>query len=79
MRLTELKIGDCGTITEISPHSSIYKRLIDIGFTRGSTVKCVLKSPLGDPTAYLIKGTVIALRRENAAEIKVGELSYGTY
>ncbi len=79
MRLDKLKVGDCGIITEVNPNSSIYKRLIDIGFTNGSKVKCVLKSPLGDPMAYLIKGTVIALRHENASEIKVGEVSNGAY
>ena len=79
MRLTELKVGDCGVITEVSPLSQIYKRLTDIGFTNGSTVKCVLNSPLGEPKAYLIKGTVIALRQENTDEIKVGATSDGTY
>ena len=42
---------------------------MDLGFTEGSIVKTVRKSPLGDPTAYLIRGSIIALRQEEAAQI----------
>lgn len=77
MKLTELKLGHKGRIVSINPTSSIYTRLNDIGFTKGSTVECVLKSPLGDPIAYLVKGSVIALRRNNSDEIEIGEAVYG--
>lgn len=33
-----------------------------------------MKSPLGDPAAYLIKGAVIALRREDAGTVLVREV-----
>ena len=38
---------------------------------KGSVVKCIQKSPLGDPTAYGICGAVIALRSEEASLIFV--------
>lgn len=50
---------------------NIAKRLRDLGVCEGESIKCVMKSPLGDPSAYLIKGSVIALRREDAAGISV--------
>jgi len=40
-------------------------------FLEGARVECIMKSPLGDPVAYLVKGAVIALRREDAASITV--------
>ena len=45
------------------------RRLQDIGFIPGTAVTCLQRSPLGDPTAYRIRGTVIALRREDAKNI----------
>ncbi len=69
MLLTDLKVGQKGRIKGISPDFSLYKRLVDIGFSRDSEIECLFKSPLGDPTAYLIKGTVIALRQEDANNI----------
>ena len=42
---------------------------MDLGFSAGEHVECVLKSPPGDPRAYLVRGTVTALRGKDAAEI----------
>ncbi|KQM08419.1 MAG: hypothetical protein AL399_07410 [Candidatus [Bacteroides] periocalifornicus] len=47
------------------------RRLLDLGFVRGSKVRIDLVSPLGNPTAYLIRGTSIALRRDQAFQIQV--------
>jgi Fe2+ transport system protein FeoA len=44
--------------------------LLDLGFVPGTEVSVELKSPNGDPTAYRVRGAVIALRREQAALIR---------
>ena len=44
---------------------------MNIGLVPGSAVKCLQKSPLGDPVAYDICGAVIALRQEDASKIYV--------
>ena len=44
---------------------------MDLGFTEGAKVTVIRKSPIGDPTAYRIRGAVIALRKEEAALIEV--------
>lgn len=67
-RLSELKIGDEAVITQMPENN---RRLLDIGLIKGTTVKCVLKSPLGNPAAYKIRGAVIAIRDEDAKNIKV--------
>ena len=43
--------------------------LQDIGLVHGTVVKCLGASPLGDPSAYLIRGAVIALRSQDAAGV----------
>lgn len=73
-RLSELKIGDEAVITQMPENS---RRLLDIGLIKGTTVKCVLKSPLGNPAAYKIRGAVIAIRNEDAKDIEVEVKSHG--
>jgi Fe2+ transport system protein FeoA len=45
--------------------------LLDLGFVPGSAVEVNLVSPAGDPTAYLVRGALIALRREQARFIRI--------
>lgn len=42
-----------------------------MGIIEGTKIKPVLRSPLGDPTAYEVRGTVIALRKEEAGKIYI--------
>ena len=37
----------------------------------GTTIKPVFRSPLGEPTAYEVRGTLISLREEEAEKIFV--------
>jgi DtxR family Mn-dependent transcriptional regulator len=47
------------------------RRLMDLGFTGGANVKPVLRTFAGDPRAYEVRGTVVALRRDQAAHVLV--------
>jgi Fe2+ transport system protein FeoA len=44
---------------------------MDLGLTPGAKVEVVMPSALGDPMAYRLRGSLIALRREQAAQILV--------
>ena len=48
------------------------RRLAQLGYFPGERVKKVLESPLGDPSAYLVRGTVTAIRRQDAGSVIVG-------
>ena len=72
--LFDINIGQNCKILEILTDRTIKRRLIDIGLTPDCVVKCVGKSPLGDPKAFLISGAVIALRKEICEKIKVGAM-----
>ena len=50
-------------------------RLYDLGFVPGAQVSCVLKKRNGQTAAFLIRGAVIALRKENSQFILAEELS----
>lgn len=64
--LSEMKIGETAVVERLLIHGSMRRRLLDLGLCEGSVVKCVGKSPLGDPSAYLICGAVIAIRAADA-------------
>ena len=64
--LSALSEGESAYVTEISAGPAIDRRLTDLGLVRGTRVTCVLRSPAGDPCAYLIRGALIALRRADA-------------
>ncbi len=74
MRLNELKINETAVVTEINTASDMRRRFLDIGLVENTRVKCVGKSPTGDPSAYFIRGAVIAIRAVDAATIEVNVL-----
>jgi Fe2+ transport system protein FeoA len=45
--------------------------LLDLGFVPGTAIEVEMVSPGGDPTAYRLRGTVIALRRNQANLIRI--------
>jgi DtxR family Mn-dependent transcriptional regulator len=50
------------------------RRLMDLGFTDGARIRPFLKTFAGDPRAYEVRGTLIALRRDQASQVLVRPL-----
>lgn len=69
--LSELRAGQKAVVTELNLFNHMRRRLQDIGLIEGTLVTCVGKSPLGDPTAFLIRGAVIALRSDETSKVIV--------
>jgi DtxR family Mn-dependent transcriptional regulator len=71
--LAGLKTGERATVVGLaqSCRGAERQRLLDLGFVRGTDVVADMKSPTGDPTAYRVRGSVIALRREQARLVMV--------
>ena len=73
MTLNNLKTGHSATVTIIHNKSTERRRLFDLGILPGTRIENVMSSPLGDPVAYRIRNSVVALRREQAILIEVEE------
>ena len=71
MSLSDINVGDKAIIKQINSKENIKRRLLDIGLIEGTYVECVLKSIFKDPLAYLIRGAVIAIRKEDSKDILV--------
>ncbi len=71
--LSGLKLGEQARVVGISPASRGIerRRLMDLGIVPGTIIRAEMKSPSGDPTAYLVRGALIALRKEQARTIQV--------
>ena len=67
--LPYLEVGKSGTVDKILCESSMRRRFFDIGLIPGTVVVCFGCSPFGDPKAYLVRGKVIAIRKEDAKKI----------
>lgn len=50
---------------------SLKRRLLDLGIINKTKITPILKSPSGDPTAYEIRGTLLAIRKEDAKQILI--------
>lgn len=69
--LCQLKPDECGRITELGQYAAVRRRLRDLGFLPGADIICLFAAPSGSPIAFYIKGTVLALRKEDCNRIKV--------
>lgn len=72
-KLSDLNTGEEANIVSISPRcrGPERRRLMDLGILPGTRVFAELRSPNGDPTAYRIRDSLIALREEQARMIFV--------
>jgi len=75
--LGELPDGVRARVVETSGSGKHQRRMLDMGFVPGAEVTVIRRAPLGDPTEYHIKGTAVALRREDADTVMVEELRNG--
>lgn len=71
MRITldKLPINNTGKIFSINTDDEFRKRLLDLGFVKGTNITSLYKSPFNDPKCYLIKGGFIALRNKDSKNI----------
>jgi ferrous iron transport protein A len=47
------------------------RRFSDLGMVPGTRIERIARAPLGDPLAFLVRGTVLCLRRSQARHIRV--------
>lgn len=71
LSLADIPIGQKCRVKALTATGIIRRRLLDLGFVPGASVLVIRKAPFRDPTAYLIRGAMIALRREEASFIQV--------
>lgn len=71
MTLDELGLQRRATVVALDTQGAQRRRLMDLGLLPGTEVRVDMTSPLGDPTAYLVRDGLIALRRSQARTVRI--------
>lgn len=72
--LNDIHPGQRATVRSLLSSGSMRRRLLDIGLIENTDVECLGRSPGGDPTAFLIRGAVIAIRSEDCGNILINAI-----
>lgn len=67
----DLEFGEVVKINEIDIKHPSSRRILEIGFTPGQEIELINKSLFNDPLAFSVRGTLIAIRKNEAGCIKV--------
>lgn len=71
MNLYELPLNNIGIIDTLDCDGNLRRRLLDLGMVKGTKITPIFKSPSGDPIAYEVRKTTIALRKEDSSLINL--------
>lgn len=77
MTLAKLSPGRRGMIKAVGGAGALRRRLLDMGLTPGTEVLVRKVAPLGDPMELYLRGYELSIRREDAEQIAVREVSDG--
>ena len=76
-RLSDLTVGKSAEVLLLLPGciGPERSRLLDLGFVPGSRIEFTLQSPFHGPAAFSVRGTLIALRHEQAEQVLIRPLA----
>lgn len=69
--LDQLRKGQQAIVARLKSHGLERRRLMDLGILPGAEIRVEMGNPLGDPNAYQVRGSVIALRNAQAQNVEV--------
>lgn len=77
MRLNEVPVKGTCRVVRVAGNKAIHKRLLEMGFVKGTDIYVSKRAPLGDPIELVLKGYHISLRCEEAHDVVVELVSPG--
>lgn len=66
MKLKDMAIGSSGTVKALKGSGALKRRIMDMGITKGVTLKVRKVAPLGDPIEITVRGYELSLRQSEA-------------
>lgn len=69
--LKDAKIGETVKIVKLHGEGALKRRIMDMGITRGITVRIRKVAPLGDPIELTVRGYELSLRKADAENIEI--------
>lgn len=71
MVLSQLKVGEKGTVVVVNGEGAIRRRLFDMGITPGTEIYLRKTAPFGDPIEVSLRGYELTLRKTEAAQVEI--------
>ncbi len=68
--LKDAKVGETVKVVKLHGEGAVKRRIMDMGITRGVTIKVYKVAPLGDPMELTVRGYELTLRRADAEMIE---------
>jgi ferrous iron transport protein A len=70
-RLSELQVKGSCKVVKLTGSKVIKKRLLEMGFVKGTKIYVEKVAPLGDPMELVLKGYHLSLRRSEADDVYI--------
>lgn len=70
-KLVNIETGTTVKVESLSSNGYIRERMLALGLTKGAIIDVVRRGPRDNLTIYNIRGTMIALRKEEGEKIVV--------
>ena len=74
VKLSDVSVKGTCKVVKVTGDKNIKKRLLEMGFIRGTEIHVQKQAPLGDPVELVLKGYHLSLRREEAKDVYVDDL-----
>ena len=69
--LKEVKVGQSAIVAKIHGEGALKRRIMDMGITKGVSIKVMKVAPLGDPVEITVRGYELTLRKADCEKIEV--------
>lgn len=69
--LRETAIGETVTVVKLTGEGATKRRIMDMGITKGISIRVRKVAPLGDPIEITVRGYELSLRKADAEIIQV--------
>ena len=69
--LREVQVGETAKVVKLHGEGAVKRRIMDMGITRGTSLKVRKVAPLGDPIEITGRGYELSIRKADAEMIEV--------
>ena len=69
--LKDAAVGQTVTVVKLHGEGAVKRRIMDMGITKGVTIRVRKLAPLGDPMELTVRGYELSLRKADADMVEV--------
>lgn len=73
--LRDVGVGQSATVVKLIGQGAIKRRIMDMGLTKGTDVFVRKVAPLGDPIEVTVRGFELSLRKDEAKNVLVDNIT----